>query len=227
MRFMLITSLIALAPAGIVVSCSAEVQPTPTELATPTPTEPATPTLNPNPTLTLREKWALITPYPTAMHTPSPTRTTTPTPDPSFLTATVEALATATEEAKHYKLEQLEFATTVARGENEKCSESALEKASSALTAGRDLLTGNQLAMLVQAHVDALDCSEFPTKDSEDVRCLRDALVFLVPHYERIGSKRLRHASAREATLLRTASENSSDAVQRCREAAFPLRFFR
>ena len=62
MRIILITTLTALALAGIVVSCSAG----------PTPTELATPTLNPNPTLTFRAPVASATPYPTRIITPTP-----------------------------------------------------------------------------------------------------------------------------------------------------------
>lgn len=217
MRFILTTSLVALALAVIVASCIADVQPTPTE-------QLGTPTLS---DVDIDSTWEIArsTPWPT--RTPTPTRTTPPTPHPLSLTATHIALATATEEAVLYRLAQLDFLTTVASGENQKCSESDLERASSALTAGRDSLTGSELAMLIQAHVDALDCSEFPYKDSEHVQCLHDALLFLVPHYDRIGSKRLREANMTEANLLRTASVNSSEAVQRCREKAFTPLFTR
>ena len=64
MRIVLITTLTALALAGIVVSCSAGVRPTPTEFATPT--------LPPSPTLTIRAPVASATPYPTRILTPTP-----------------------------------------------------------------------------------------------------------------------------------------------------------
>ena len=62
MRIILITTLTALALAGIVVSCSAGS----------TPTELATATLPPSPTLTTRAPAASATPYPTRIPTPTP-----------------------------------------------------------------------------------------------------------------------------------------------------------
>lgn len=210
MRVILTTSLLALALAGVVVSCSPYVQPT---LSPPTPTELSKPTVPPIPTPTtsfrrgnsLRQQWARITPYPTAVHTPIPTRTATPTTEPVALTATVAAQTTATVEALQ---DQMDIATAVALGKNRHCSQWVNEKIAIAMDAGKEFLTGSEIAALVGGMMDALDCSEYPSQDSRLLQCLRETLKPIRDQYDLIGSRKLSEVTDIEArSFQRVASE--------------------
>ena len=223
MRFMLITSLIALALAGIVVSCSAEVQPTPAPTHTPTPTLLETYTQTEE---EIQQGWER------SRKTPFPTRIPTPTPPGYPLTVTVRAGYSLTGTAEvndatafadsatafaDAAADPTGFARTVARGESRHCSYQDYRRVRVAIKEGKETLTGSEFAVLVQAAIDAADCTEFPShKDSEFLRCVRQSLVFVIPHYQRIGAKPLRDATDRESSLLSTATRNSWNGLVSC-----------
>ena len=219
MRIILITSLTALALAGIVASCRAEVL---------VPTELATPTSIPSPTLTIRELVASAPPY--------PTRIPTPTPPGYPLTVTVRAgwPLTETAEAAVWPLTETAeavdpsvfamaatnpkgFARTVAGGENRHCSYQDYRWISVAIQEGKEILTGSEFAVLVRAATDAADCTAYPShKDSEFLRCVRQSLVDVIPHYERIGAKPLKGATDAQSEALSAATLNSWNGLVSC-----------
>ena len=224
MRVILTTSLLALALAVVVVSCSPYVQPT---SSPPTPTELSKPTVAPRPTRTLsspvtsslRDQWARRTPYPTAVHTPRPTRTATPTTEPVALTATVAAQATATVEALQG---QMDIATTVALEKNRHCSQWVNEKIAIAIDAGKEFLTGSEIAALVRGMEEALDCSEYPSQDSRLLRCLRQTLIPIRHQYDRIGDRKLSEVTDIEARSFQDLAWETRMSQSACRVYVTP-----